>query len=117
MWLEFNTAIMQARVASDGLRRTAALSDLMRGDYLSLLTICVSSGIHPRSSFRVPTDFGDNTEDPMLLRASHFATAASAATGRSNRPNGWQLVGVCVAYTGVPSSKMRSIYGSRLKPE
>ena len=50
--------------------------------------------------------------------ASHIATALSAATGRSDRPNGWQLVGVRMAYWGFSSSMTdRASQGSRLKPE
>jgi hypothetical protein len=52
-----------------------------------------------------------------MLRASHIATALSAATGRfDRRPNGWQLVGAC-AYWGSPGSTNSSEHGSRLKPE
>ncbi|MFZ1102537.1 MAG: hypothetical protein WAN86_06795 [Hyphomicrobiaceae bacterium] len=50
--------------------------------------------------------------------ASHVATALSAATGRSGRPNGWQRIGVCMAYLGFSSSTIdRASYGSKLKPE
>ena len=50
--------------------------------------------------------------------ASHIATALSAATGRSDRPNGWQRIGVCMAYWGFSSSMNdRASQGSRLKPE
>jgi hypothetical protein len=48
--------------------------------------------------------------------ASHIATALSAATGRSDRPNGRLLVGAR-GYWGVPSSFARSERSSRLKPE
>jgi hypothetical protein len=50
--------------------------------------------------------------------ASHIASALSAATGRSDRPNGWQRIGVCMAYWGF-SSRMtdRAGQGSELKPE
>ena len=48
--------------------------------------------------------------------ASHIATALSAATGRSDRPNGWLPVGAR-GYWGVPGSTNRSEQGSRLKPE
>jgi len=48
--------------------------------------------------------------------ASHIATALSAATGRSDRPNGWLLVGAC-GYWGASSSFKRSKPSSRLKPE
>jgi hypothetical protein len=59
--------------------------------------------------------FGGNTEDPMRI-ASHIATALSAATGRSDRPNGWLPVGVR-GYWGSSSSFNRSEQDSRLKPE
>jgi hypothetical protein len=49
--------------------------------------------------------------------ASHIAAAPSAATGRSDRPNGWQLLRAPMAYWGVFSSTKRSERGSRLKPE
>jgi hypothetical protein len=48
--------------------------------------------------------------------ASHIATALSAATGRSDRPNGRLLVGAR-GYWGIPSSFARSEQSSRLKPE
>jgi hypothetical protein len=50
--------------------------------------------------------------------ASHIATALSAATGRSDRLNGWQRIGVRVAYWGF-SFRLndRAGQGSRLKPE
>jgi len=50
--------------------------------------------------------------------ASHIATALSAATGRSDRPSGWQRIGVRMGYWGF-SSRMndRASQGSRLKPE
>jgi hypothetical protein len=50
--------------------------------------------------------------------ASHIASALSAATGRSDRPNGWPRIGVCMADWGF-SSRMndRASQGSRLKPE
>jgi hypothetical protein len=48
--------------------------------------------------------------------ASHIATALSAATGRSDRPNGWQLVGAR-GYWGFSSSINSSEHDSRLKPE
>jgi hypothetical protein len=51
-----------------------------------------------------------------MLRASHIATALSAVTGRSDRPNGWLPVGVC-AYWGFASSIIGSEFSSRLKPE
>jgi hypothetical protein len=59
--------------------------------------------------------FGGNTEDPMR-RASHIATALSAATGRSDRPNGWLPVGAR-GYWGFSSSMNTSEQNSRLKPE
>jgi hypothetical protein len=59
--------------------------------------------------------FGGNTEDPMR-KASHIATALSAATGRSDRPSGWLPVGAR-GYRGFPSLFNRSEQGSRLKPE
>jgi hypothetical protein len=48
--------------------------------------------------------------------ASHIATALSAATGRSDRPNGWLPVGAR-GYWGFPSLFNRSEQDSRLKPE
>jgi hypothetical protein len=48
--------------------------------------------------------------------ASHIATALSAATGRSDRPNGRLLVGAR-GYWGVPSLRNCSEHSSRLKPE
>jgi len=48
--------------------------------------------------------------------ASHIATALSAATGRSDRPNAWLPVGAR-GYWGFPSSFNRSEQNSRLKPE
>jgi hypothetical protein len=48
--------------------------------------------------------------------ASQVATALSAATGRSDRPNGRLPVGAR-GYWGVPSSFARSEHSSRLKPE
>jgi hypothetical protein len=48
--------------------------------------------------------------------ASHIATALSAATGRSDRPNGWLPVGAR-GYWGSSSSFNRSEQDSRLKPE
>jgi hypothetical protein len=59
--------------------------------------------------------FGGNTEDPMR-RASQFATAPSAATGRFDRPCDRLLVGA-FGYSGVPGSNTWSEQGSRLKPE
>jgi hypothetical protein len=49
--------------------------------------------------------------------ASHIAAALRAATGRSTRSNGWQLVGACLAYRGIPSPSERVLRGSQLKPE
>ena len=49
--------------------------------------------------------------------ASHIATALSAATGRSDRPNGWQFAGVCKAYLGSSRTSNPSGQSSRLKPE
>jgi hypothetical protein len=50
--------------------------------------------------------------------ASHIATALSAATGRSNGSNGWQLVCALPAYRDlVGSSKRPDQGGFRLKPE
>jgi hypothetical protein len=46
--------------------------------------------------------------------ASHIATALSAAAGRSDRPDGWLLVGVC-AYWGALGSMKRPDFGSRPK--
>jgi hypothetical protein len=48
--------------------------------------------------------------------ASHIATALSAATGWSDRPNGWLRVGAH-GYWGFSSSMNTSAQGSRLKPE
>jgi len=48
--------------------------------------------------------------------ASHIASALSAATGRSDRQNDWQLVGA-YGYWGVPSAMNSSEQSSRLKPE
>lgn len=45
--------------------------------------------------------------------ASDIATALSAAAGRSNRPNGWQLVGA-FAYG---AASFKPDYHSRLIPE
>jgi hypothetical protein len=54
---------------------------------------------------------------PMRI-ASNIATALSAATGRSGRPNDWQRIGVCMAYMGFSSSTIdRASQGSRMKPE
>jgi hypothetical protein len=54
---------------------------------------------------------------PMRI-ASHIATALSAATGRSDRPNGWLRIGVCMAYWGFSFRMIdRASQGSRLKPE
>jgi hypothetical protein len=47
--------------------------------------------------------------------ASHIATALSAATGRSDRPNDWLPVGAR-GYWGF-SSSFKPEQGSRLKPE
>jgi hypothetical protein len=52
----------------------------------------------------------------MLLKASHIATALSAAAGRFDRPRERRLVGA-FGYWGVPSSNKRSERSSRLKPE
>jgi hypothetical protein len=50
--------------------------------------------------------------------ASHIASALSAATGRSGRPNGWPRIGVRMAYLGFSSNTIdRANQGSRLKPE
>jgi len=49
--------------------------------------------------------------------ASHIATALSAATGRSDRPNGWQFAGACTAYLGSSRIKNRPEQGSITKPE
>jgi hypothetical protein len=50
--------------------------------------------------------------------ASHIATALSATTGRSDRPNGRVRIGVCMAYWGFSfSMNDRATQGSRLKPE
>jgi hypothetical protein len=51
-----------------------------------------------------------------MRRASHIATALSAATGRSDRPNGRLLVGAR-GYWGFSSSFNRPEQSSRLKPE
>jgi hypothetical protein len=61
--------------------------------------------------------FGDQTEEPMRI-ASHIATALSAATGRSNGSNGWQLVCARPAYRDLVGSSKRHDQGRfRLKPE
>jgi hypothetical protein len=53
-----------------------------------------------------------------MRTASHIATALSAASGRSDRPNGWQRIGVCMAYLGfLAVTRGRANDGSRLKPE
>jgi hypothetical protein len=49
--------------------------------------------------------------------ASHIATALSAATGRSDRPNGWQFARACMAYLGSSRNNKRAEQGARLKPE
>ena len=49
--------------------------------------------------------------------ASHIATALSAATGRSDRPTGWQFVGACMAYLGSSRINKRPEQGSITKPE
>jgi len=49
--------------------------------------------------------------------ASHIATALSAATGRSDRPNGWQFVSACMAYLGSSRINKRAGQGSIPKPE
>jgi hypothetical protein len=65
---------------------------------------------------RPPTVFSaTKLRNPMRI-ASHIATALSAAAGRSDRPNGWQLVGAR-GYWGTSSSFDRPEQGSRLKPE
>ncbi len=51
-----------------------------------------------------------------MRRASHIATALSAATGRSDRPNGWLPVGAR-GYWGFLGMFNRSEQDSRLKPE
>ena len=51
-----------------------------------------------------------------MRTASHIATALSAATGRSDRPNGRLLVGAR-GYWGASSFKNGSEHRSRLKPE
>ena len=91
------------------------MQDLISDDPFSLLTICSPSGIHPRSLPTADGFFGGQPRTPMLL-ASHIATALSAATGRSDRPNGRLLVGAR-GYWGVPSFKNGSEQSSRLKPE
>jgi hypothetical protein len=53
--------------------------------------------------------------NPMRI-ASHIATALSAATGRSDRPNGRLPVGAR-GYWGFSSSMNTSEQGSRLIPE
>jgi hypothetical protein len=52
-----------------------------------------------------------------MRTASHVATALGAANGRSMGSNGWQLVGACWAYWGIPSSFVRLDRRSTPKPE
>jgi hypothetical protein len=49
--------------------------------------------------------------------ASHIATALNAATGRSDRPNGRQFVGACMAYLGSSRINSRPEQGLITKPE
>jgi hypothetical protein len=49
--------------------------------------------------------------------ASHIATALSAATGRSDRPNDWPFVGACMAYLASSRINSRPEQGSITKPE
>ena len=49
--------------------------------------------------------------------ASHIDTALSAATGPSDRPNGWQFVGAYMAYLGSSRINGRPEQGSIMKPE
>lgn len=49
--------------------------------------------------------------------ASYIVAAASAATGRSNRPNGWLRVGACMVDTGFSGSFGQTRHSSRLKPQ
>jgi hypothetical protein len=51
-----------------------------------------------------------------MLRASHFATAPSAATGRFDRPSDRRIVGA-FGYSVVMCPNMWSEQRSRLKPE
>jgi hypothetical protein len=51
-----------------------------------------------------------------MLIASHIATALSAATGRSDRPNDWLPVRAC-GYRGFSNSTNTLGHRSRLKPE
>jgi hypothetical protein len=51
-----------------------------------------------------------------MLRASHFATAPSAATGRFDRPSDRRIVGA-FGYSVVLGTNMWSGQSSRLKPE
>jgi hypothetical protein len=91
------------------------MQDLIDADRFSPLTKRSTSGIDARSSSDRRRISADEPRTPML-RASHIATALSAATGRSDRPNGRLPVGVC-AYWGFASSMKRSEDRSRLKPE
>jgi hypothetical protein len=81
------------------------------------LTGCGTSGI-TALSFRQPTDFSAALEDPML-RASQFATALRATTGRSHRPADWRLVGVRADYRRVVLNCKRpsSDIGTRPTPQ
>ena len=49
--------------------------------------------------------------------ASHIAIALSAASGRSDRPDGWQFVGAYMAYLGSSRINVRPEQGSITKPE
>jgi hypothetical protein len=52
----------------------------------------------------------------MLFKASHIATALSAATAGFNRPSDWRLVGAR-AYLSSSKSIDRAKHGSKCRPE
>ena len=52
-----------------------------------------------------------------MLIASQFAIALCATIGRSQRPDGWRLVGVRVANHGVLNGKRPSDLSTTLKPD
>jgi hypothetical protein len=52
----------------------------------------------------------------MLFKASHIATALSAAAAGFNRPSDWRFVGAC-AYFNSSKSIDRAEQGSIRKPE
>jgi hypothetical protein len=52
----------------------------------------------------------------MLFKASHIATALSAATAGFNRPSDWRFVGAR-AYLSSSKPMDRAVQGSIRKPE